>query len=264
MTIRVGDVLEAIDRRAPFRTAAGWDAAGLQIGHGGRPVSTVAVVHELTGLVVEQVLARRVDLVVTYHPLVFRPLRSVTAVAGPEGRSFTLLEGGVSVISVHTNWDVAAGGTADSLAEALGVEDTEGFAAAETADGEPVWVGRHGSFGGTAVDLLRAVRIGLGGRSRAAGLADRPIRRVALLPGSGGSHLDDAISMGADTYVTGDLSHHEARRALDFGMAVVDAGHVPTERPGVRALYALVAEIVDGPVDLVGIDDDPWEVEWNG
>ena len=256
--------MEAIDRRAPFRTAAGWDAVGLQIGDLERPVSTVAVVHELTGMVMERVLTYRVDLVVTYHPLVFRPLRSITAVAGPEGRSFALAEGGVSVISVHTNWDVATGGTADSLAAALGIGDTEGFAAAEATDGEPVWVGRHGSFGGSAADLLQAVCEALRSRPRTAGLVGRTVRRVAALPGSGGSHLDDAISTGADTYVTGDMSHHEARRAVDFGMAVVDAGHGPTERPGVRALYDLVSEIVDGPVDLVGIDDDPWEVEWNG
>ena len=264
MISRVGDVLEAIDRRAPFLTAAEWDAVGLQIGDCGRRASSVAVVHELTGLVVEQLLTRRVDLVVTYHPLLFHPLRSVTAVPGPEGRSLALAEGGVSVISAHTNWDVAAGGTADSLAEALGVEDTLGFASAETAAGESVSVGRHGTFGGTSADLLQAVRAGLGGRPRTAGLVERAVRRVAVLPGSGGSYLDDAISTGADAYISGDLSHHEARRAVDYGMAVVDAGHGPTERPGVRALYSLVAEIVNGPVDLVGIDDNPWEVEWNG
>ncbi len=260
MSLRVGDVLEAVDRRAPFHTAAAWDAVGLQIGDPGRPVSTAAVAHEMTGSVVEQVLARRVDLVVTYHPLVFRPLRSITAAPGPEGRSFALLEGGISVIAVHTNWDAAAGGASDALAEALGVYDTEGFAASETMGEESVRAGRCGSFDGAAADLLAAVQESLGCRPRTAGLApDRTVRRVAVLPGSGGSHLDEAVSAGADVYVTGDLSHHEARRAVDGGMGVVDAGHGPTERPGVRALYALVAEIVDGAVDLGGVDDSPWE-----
>ena len=263
MTTRVGEVVEAIDRRVPFRTAAGWDAVGLQIGDRRRPVSRVAVVHELTDVVAERVLARRTDLVVTYHPLVFRPLRSITAAPGPEGRSFALLAGGISVIAVHTNWDIAAGGTADSLAEALGMGDVEGFAAVETVDGGAAWVGRHGSFDGGAVELVHTVHDALGCRPRMAGLVDRRIRRLAVLPGSGGSHLDDAIATAADAYVTGDISHHEARRALDSGMAVVDAGHAPTERPGVRALYALVAEIVERPVDLIGIDDNPWEVGWN-
>ena len=263
MVVRVGDVLDAIDRHAPFRTAASWDGVGLQLGDLERPVSTAGVAHELTGLVVDEILARGVDLVVTYHPLVFRPLRSVTAVAGPEGRSFALVQGGVSVISVHTNWDVAPGGTADSLAAALGIENTEGFAVAETAAGEPVWIGRLGSFDGTSADLLNIVRTALRARPRAAGLGTARIRKVAVVPGSGGGHVDDAISAGADAYVTGDLSHHQARRAVDHRMTVLDAGHGPTERPGVRALHALVAEIVQSPVDLVGVDDNPWEVEWN-
>ena len=264
MVVRVGDVLDGIDGRAPFRKAAAWDAVGLQLGDLDRRVSTVGVAHELTGSVVDEILARGFDLVVTYHPLVFRPLRSVTAVAGPEGRSFALVEGGVSVISVHTNWDVAAGGTADSLATALRIENTEGFAIAETADGEPVRIGRHGTFDGTPPDLLRTVRTALRTRPRAAGLGVGRLRRVAVVPGSGGAQVGDAISAGADAYITGDVSHHEARRAVDHRMAVIDAGHGPTERPGVRALHSFVTEIVQSPVELVGVDDDPWEVEWNG
>ena len=260
MTVRVADVLEEIDRRAPFRTAAAWDAVGLQIGDPGRPVSTVGAAHELTGEVVERVLAAGVDLVVTYHPLVFRPLRSVTAAPGPEGRSFALIKGGVSVIAVHTNWDAAAGGASDALAEGLGLHETEGFAVYESAGGDLIRTGRCGRFGGGAADLLRAVREALGVRPRTAGLPpDRPVGKVAVLPGSGGSHLDDALSAGADVYVTGDLSHHEARRGVDGGMGLVDPGHGPTERPGVRALYDLAAEIAPGAVDLGGVDDTPWE-----
>ena len=261
---RVSDVLEAIDGRAPFRTAAGWDSVGLQIGDRTSEFSTVAVVHEITGMVAEAILAKQFDLVITYHPLVFRPLRSVTAVPGPEGRSFALAAAGVSVIAVHTNWDAAAGGTADALAEALLVEGVEGFARADSSAGDGIWMGRHGSFAGDTGHFLQVVRQVLEIRPRFAGLRDLSRPRVAVLPGSGGSHVDDAASVGVDIYLTGDLSHHQARRALDRGMAVVDAGHGPSERPGVRALYSLLDEIVEAPVDLVGIDDDPWEVQWNG
>ena len=261
---KVGDVLEAIDERAPFRTAARWDAVGLQIGDSAGEVSAVAVVHEITGPVAETILAQGFDLVITYHPLVFRPLRSVTFVPGPEGRSFRLAAAGVAVIAVHTNWDTAIGGTADTLAEALLLEGVEGFAAAETSLGDTVWMGRYGSFAGDSGHFLRVVRQSLRTQPRFAGLRDLRAPRVALLPGAGGSHVDDALSVGADIYLSGDLSHHEARRAVDRGMAVVDAGHGPTERPGIRSLHSFVEESVDGRVDFVGIDDDPWEVQWNG
>ena len=117
-----------------------------------------------------------------------------------------------------------------------------------------------GRFDGAGADLTRAVRETLGVRPSTAGLPpDRPVRTAAVLPGSGGAHLDDALSAGADVYVTGDLSHHEARRGIDGGMGLVGAGHGPTARPGVRALYAFAADITAEVVDLVGVDDTPWE-----
>ena len=258
MSLRVGEILAAIDRRAPFSSAAEWDAVGLQIGDPEREVSTMAVVHELTGRILDGILSSGAELVVTYHPLLFRPLSSVTAVPGAEGRVLALAEGRVAVISVHTNWDAAAGGSSDSLAAALEIRDPEGFASSMTGAGHEIWLGRCGSFGGSVGDLADLVQARLGARPRLSGPLDRVVRRVAVLPGSGGSRVEDAAGAGADAYVTGDVSHHEARRAADSGMVMVDAGHGPTERPGVRALYDLVAGIAHMPVELVGGDDNPW------
>lgn len=258
MSLRVGEILGAIDRRAPFASAAVWDAVGLQIGDPEREVSAVAVVHELTTKILGRTVSVGAELVVTYHPLLFRPLSSVTAVPGAEGRALALAERRVAVISVHTNWDAAPGGTSDSLAAALDIRDAEGFASSMTGAGDEVWFGRCGSFGGSVGDLADLAQARLGVRPRLSGSMDRVVHRVAVLPGSGGSHVDEAVSAGADAYVTGDVSHHEARRAADSGMVMVDAGHAPTERPGVRALYDLVAGIVDMPVELVGGDDNPW------
>ena len=82
---------------------------------------------------------------------------------------------------------------------------------------------------------------------------------VAVLPGSGMSMLSAAAATGASIFVTGDVAHHQARLANECGMAVVDAAHAPTERPGVRRLYAAVAAVVDVAIDLSSIDADPWE-----
>jgi len=259
MSLRVGEILAAVDRRAPFASAAEWDAVGLQIGDPEREVSAVAVAHELTGRILEGILSSGAELVVTYHPLLFRPLSSVPAVPGAEGRVFALAERGVAVISAHTNWDAAPGGASDSLAAALDIRDSEGFASSMTGAGDEIWFGRCGSFGGSVGDLADLVQVRLGARPRLSGPLDRVVRRVAVLPGSGGSQVEEAASAGADAYVTGDVSHHEARRAADSGMVMVDPGHAPTERPGVRALYDLVAGIVDRPVEMVGGDDNPWE-----
>jgi dinuclear metal center YbgI/SA1388 family protein len=107
--------------------AAGWDPVGLQLGDPERPAAMVAVCHELTADVVDRLIESGVDLAVTYHPLLFRPTQSLVAGRGSTGRAFRLISAGVAVLVTHTAYDVAPGGTADSLAAALDLTGCTGF-----------------------------------------------------------------------------------------------------------------------------------------
>ena len=259
MSLRVGEILAAIDRRAPFSSAAEWDAVGLQIGDPEREVSAMAVVHELTGRILDGIHLIRGGAAGHLSPAPVSPpqLGDRRARCGGTGTRPRGRAGWPSFRPTPTG-DAAAGGGSDSLAAALEIRDPEGFASSMTSAGHEIWFGRCGSFGGSVGDLADLVHARLGVRPRLSGPLDRVVRRVAVLPGSGGSQVAEAVSAGVDAYVTGDVSHHEARRAADSGMVVVDAGHAPTERPGVRALYDLVSGIADVPVELVGGDDNPW------
>ena len=79
-----GDVLEAIGRAAPWDKAGGWDPVGLQLGDPAAPVRRVAVCHEVTEAVVGAAATGHIDLLVTYHPLLFTP--TTRLVAGPPRR----------------------------------------------------------------------------------------------------------------------------------------------------------------------------------
>ena len=102
-------------------------------------------------------------------------------------------------------------------------------------------------------DLADRVADRLGGTIRVAGSG--MVETVAVVPGSGGSFLTRSE---ADVVVTGDVSHHQARAATASGVSVIDPGHAATERPGVQALYALIAEMIDA-IDMTDIDQDPWK-----
>lgn len=78
---------------------------------------------------------------------------------------------------------------------------------------------------------------------RIAGDPDRVLRRVAVCGGAGDSLIGAAFAAGADCFVTGDLRHHPALDALTMGMALIDAGHYPTEA---AALPHLLATLRDG------------------
>jgi putative NIF3 family GTP cyclohydrolase 1 type 2 len=98
-------------------------------------VREVGVCHEVTEAVVEALERDPVDLLVSYHPLLYRPTRSLVAGATPEGRALRLARAGAALVVMHTNFDVARGGAADALAEALALESVSGFAPLPAADG---------------------------------------------------------------------------------------------------------------------------------
>lgn len=124
--------------------------------------------------------------------------------------------------------------------------------------GEAGFVGRIGTWVGSLAELREAVATSMGGSIRTTGQPDTSIARVAVVPGSGASLIGAARSAGADALVTGDVKHHDARRAEASGISIIDPGHAATERPGLERLYAAVAARWDDAVDLTGIDPDPW------
>jgi len=125
--------LEELSASIPWDQAADWDVSGLTLGDPHQVVRTAAVCHEVTASVVEVLEREPADLLITYHPLLFRPVRSLLAGPGPEGLAFRLIRMGAALAVAHTAFDVCPGGAADALAEALGLEDVSGFGAMETS-----------------------------------------------------------------------------------------------------------------------------------
>ncbi len=254
--MRVADLISALDEVIDFTRAAPWDPVGLQVGSPSDEVVRTGVCHEVTDEVIEAVVADGVTTLVSYHPLLFTPTTAFIDGTTPEGRALALARAKVSVIVVHTAFDAAPGGTAEALARAVGVIGMFGFGCEE---GDPRrCIGRVGSIDPTSLGAFaRLVGEQLATDVRVAGDREARIERVAVVPGSGGSFVEAAADV-ADVLVTGDVKHHEAREAVDRGMAVVDAGHVATERPGVEALYAAVGTLT-GDVVRIGRHPDPWK-----
>lgn len=123
----VSDVLARLDRSIPAASAASWDSAGLQLGDPDAQVTAVAVCHEVSDAVVADVESTEVELLVTYHPLLFRPTNRLVAGPTPAGRAWRLIRAGVSLAVTHTSFDSAAGGTGDALASVLGLSEVTGF-----------------------------------------------------------------------------------------------------------------------------------------
>ncbi len=127
MSPPIGSFIASLHEIIPAHRSANWDVSGLQIGDAAGPARIVAVAHEVTEEVVSEVEAHPVDLLVTYHPLLFRPTNRLVDGPTAPGRALRLIRAGTAVAVAHTSFDAAEGGTADALAAALGCTDITGF-----------------------------------------------------------------------------------------------------------------------------------------
>lgn len=253
----VGDLLEALDAAIPFENAGVWDPVGLQVGDRNATVGSVGVCHEVSSTVIADAARDNIDVIVSYHPLLFRPTTAFVAGPNASGRALELAAAGISLIVVHTAFDVLRPGTADALLNELGlVAAEETFAAVDEEGGSDI--GRVSQLRPSTdvASLVQQLADVTGSQPRVAGDHRTEVTRIGVVPGSGGSFVD-SIGIDIDCFISGDISHHAARALLDRGVVVIDAGHTPSERPGVRALYALVSSVAPNCVALAD-NPDPW------
>jgi dinuclear metal center YbgI/SA1388 family protein len=117
--LTVGTVVEVLEQLVPLELAADWDNVGLLVGDRAAPVQRIMTCLTVTPETTAEALERGVGLIVTHHPILFRPIQRLTTDT-PEGKMLLALMGaGVAVYSPHTAFDSAPGGINDILAERM-------------------------------------------------------------------------------------------------------------------------------------------------
>lgn len=238
---KLADVITKLGAIAPLGLAEEWDNVGLLLGDPAAPADRALVCLTLTDDVADEAVREAVSLVVTHHPLPFRPIDRVTTETPGGAILWRLARAGVAVYSAHTAFDSAPGGANDHLAGALGIKAP---APLEARDDLPGGVGRLGAAPGTVGDLVERARQNLGAHAvRTTVATDRPAGRVAVACGSGGALLDLAIAAGAQTFVTGEASFHDCLKARAAGVAIVVVGHFASEHRSLASLAARLSEM---------------------
>ncbi len=118
---KVGDVVSAMHELAPPALAEEWDNVGLQLGSPDAPAERVMVALEVTSAVVREAAKRRASMLVTHHPLLFRPLRTLSEEGTVQRLAAGLIRAQVALLAAHTNLDSVAWGTNGELADRLGL-----------------------------------------------------------------------------------------------------------------------------------------------
>jgi hypothetical protein len=120
-TARVSDILGIINKISPAELAESWDNPGLQVGDPAAGVSAVMVALDATPAVIEAALRSGCQLLVTHHPLIFKAQKSISTATAQGRMIHSAIRGGLSIVCMHTNYDIAGNGLNDLLAERLGI-----------------------------------------------------------------------------------------------------------------------------------------------
>ncbi len=118
-------ITTALEAWAPPATAQGYDNVGLQVGDPAASVDTGLLALDLTPAVVDEALAVGAQLIITHHPLIFKPLRHIRSGDWHGELVLRLARAGISHYAIHTNLDAAYGGVSMALAERLGLQEVK-------------------------------------------------------------------------------------------------------------------------------------------
>lgn len=237
--INAGAVYDALDKYCDFNNQEPWDNSGLLVGDRRNKVTKIMVTLDITADVIEQARVKGAELIVSHHPVIFKPLKRLE----PSDCVYMLAKYGIAAICAHTCLDAADNGVNDVLANILELTNVEKVESDETS----TLLLRTGYLKSeyTPEDFAEYVGKKL---SAKVSLTDggRKIKKVMLCTGSGGEFFRDAAQHGCEALVTGEAGYHHMLDAQYMGVTIVAAGHFETENPIVDTLKEFFEEKFKG------------------
>ncbi|KAK4166540.1 putative NGG1-interacting factor 3 [Cladorrhinum sp. PSN259] len=282
-------VVKAMQSLYPLELAdRAWDNVGLlQENISPSQTKTVLLTNDLTPSVAAEAISHSASVIITYHPFIFRGLKSITLSDPHQRVVLQLAQHNIAVYSPHTAIDAAPGGMNDWLADMASSlaasSSSQRSVAKPISPGVALPAGFEGSGYGRLVkfdqeiklnELIKSYAKGLGGLRYvmvARPKDDKPtvIKSVAVCAGSG---ADVLAGVDADLIVTGEMSHHAALRLTMLGKTVLMVFHSNSERQflkevlkpqleeklkGEEGLEVLVSEVDADPFEIWDVENLP-------
>lgn len=225
LKMNIHQIKTVLDKIAPIETQSDWDNSGVQICFGPKNIKKILVALEINDAVIDEAVSLKADMIVTHHPLIFNPIKSLHFCKAETRYVMRLIQENIVVYSSHTPFDIAKGGNTDYLLKLLGVKNIKIVPGTDSflKVGSLSKVTTLGEFAYKVAKVLNLDGL------KFTGEADKKIKNVSCCTGAGGEFWLQSVGV-ADVLVTGDVKHHEGGFANDSGLAIIDAGHWGTEQ----------------------------------
>ncbi len=248
--------MNELENLAPLSCACDWDNPGLLAGRTEKEVKKILIALDGDDDAVDLAVSEGVDLLITHHPLIFRPVKSITDQDFLGRRLLKLMGNDISLYAMHTNFDAAPGCMADLAAGKLHLVESAPLEVMGERDGVPYGIGKSGILLTTMTlrQLAEHVKKEFGlpfVRVYGGDQPDETVRRVAVCPGSGGDLVKAALAAESEVLITGDIGHHTGTDAASEGLSIIDAGHYGLEHIFVDFMADYCRERIDSRVEII-------------
>lgn len=266
--MQVSKIYDSLVKFCPLEISENhiWDNSGIQLNINNDKISGILICLDITNSVIQELKNDKYNLVVSHHPLIFKPLKSLDTNNAHDRLIIDLIRLNVNVISMHTNLDAAKFGVNYIIGQTLGLKNCDilhknGMYEFEN-EAEPYGFGLVGDLENNIklIDFLQILKNKLQiEHIRYNGNDNRTINKIAVCGGSGGSFIKDAIDSKADVYITGDVGHHDVQFASENNLIIIDAGHFHTEKPVLQHLANYLSKELESLIPIKIIYDNPFE-----
>lgn len=209
-----------------------WDNTGFQIGDENKDIHSILVSLDLDNEVLEKALDEKIQMIITHHPIIFKPISKITTENYKEKLLYELIRNDIVVYNAHTNLDQATGGVNDRLAEILELKDPEPLNIEQQLDDINYGYGKVGLIEETNLEeYIKVIKEKLNADYLIVyGETNKTVKTVAICGGAGSEFIYDAYKANACIYITGDIKYHDAQFGNELGLTIIDAGHYNTEK----------------------------------
>ena len=223
--VRISDIYSFLDEKYPLSLQESWDNSGYIVESDSEKCSKILLTLDITNDSVDEAIYKKADLAISHHPVIFNPLKKIQV----DTPVYKLVRSGIGAICMHTNLDIAEGGTntviVGKIAEKLGI----------SANIEPL----EDCGLGCIIELEKVVScdelaeilkdIFNIERVKMSMYGEFILSKIAICSGSGGSLWKLAQAKGCDALITGDVKHDVWIDANNSKFTIIDCGHFHTE-----------------------------------
>ncbi|RAP38158.1 Nif3-like dinuclear metal center hexameric protein [Candidatus Marinamargulisbacteria bacterium SCGC AAA071-K20] len=206
-----------LNKWAPENTAAQWDNVGIQIGGPNQIIKSVLIALDVDKATLKTMAKTKPDLVLTHHPIFFNPLSSIDY-SNDMGQILShFFKTKATLLSAHTNLDLAADGVNDTFIKAFGLNPKNRKPIAQ-GFGKIVNVKKK------VKDLAKIMPCTIQGDT-----SKKEVSKIGFCCGSGHGLVMALPSQDIDCFITGEINYHDHVFCDMNNITVITVGHKESE-----------------------------------